>query len=1343
MSDFDFYHKWLGIPPKDQPPHHYRLLAIESFESDPEVIAAAADSCMEHVHAFQTGEHSQDSQRLLNELASARVCLLNTEKKAQYDAALRAAWEHTTAIAARSVAAAPSVALPSRSPRAARVLDATTTAGQSNGLVILGDPANVPETASPKSRANGGKMRRLRWFAVVFAAAAATVLLSVLVTLFRNSRGPVTAADGQHQPNTAAKVAGKSQSRDPRPREKTAPTVEEPTPLRGLLPAANTPAKQVPAIRKRPVARLKAASNPETAVSNGPVANDGGAAALPPGARGQLSPRASAVGATPAAPAPIPIENARQAAPHGRPPRAAPAADSPGGPQDNELDGGEELSPNRMGKFIMALCEDLEGRVWVGTEDTGVWRYDPGAEQGKRWAQFTRARTGGSREPHGPVLAADAANVACLGDDNAYAVACDRLGRIWVGHLNHGVSVFNGKSWRNYDLLSGPLGERTFAIQTCPVDGDVWMATSAGLARYRIDADTWSYYTREDGLVADEIQCLAFDRSGTLYAGTQCDGVAVCKPVRSGGQLEYEHWRVFAAPAGLDEHPPITPCGEGLPSNLVNGVLVARDGALFVATTAGLAASHDGGRHWWFVRGQDWEAKARGLSKPPADEQVKAAAKLAQGRTLLMEDYVTCLEEDETGRLWIGHREKGYEVLDPRSGNRADVATPASPDKAGGQEGARAKSAALDFVTKFLPNGGEFLAGSYGVGMRRLARPTPDGRRGSPRVLMRGTHAAGKANASDQAADRGGPGKVSPVAPFPSPAAPPTSDELTAMLNQGKSTSAARPAERRSDLAYLGDDWLTWGDWVGRYGREYGVLCAANSPEDDVIHDPRIPVLVMAKIGPHCTADDSLRYWVHWVRTDNPRSLYDPVFGGRRQSEWDDHGEAYPRSHEGPDLWIRVWVPQGVHRIAFYFMNKDGHEGGNRDRDYLLEARQVPLDGKFEQEALAVRGQLKGCPSFLVGYGRLEDVSPAGQGRFSIDPSQLVPPPGRPPAARVARARVRDFWGGVYKRFLARGPAKYDFKVSRNGSMNTILSAVLVDRMTGSPTALGFHFRGKTQRDVVEDTGLPWMGEVRYDVPGGTLRAWSDPSPHDRARLRAPAVAWDAAVQGLGDDRGLRAYRRTAILAYRAGVLAVPSRESREMLENWRWRLPLWSAADRDGFAETTAWAWHQMQLKSPELGTKAFRKHSPNTYATREEWAARHLMERRRAVARVGKLQWGIRVDNDNQWTDIPNPFVALDGERLEFRAVPSPPDAVWPPGEPAWRVAGKAAGTGQITAFTFHIRTHAGEFQTLTADCADGEPVTANLKVVPNYMGVPQFHETPISGPKKAALSPVGNPK
>ena len=34
VEQFDAYHKWLGIAPKDQPPNHYRLLGVDLFEAD-------------------------------------------------------------------------------------------------------------------------------------------------------------------------------------------------------------------------------------------------------------------------------------------------------------------------------------------------------------------------------------------------------------------------------------------------------------------------------------------------------------------------------------------------------------------------------------------------------------------------------------------------------------------------------------------------------------------------------------------------------------------------------------------------------------------------------------------------------------------------------------------------------------------------------------------------------------------------------------------------------------------------------------------------------------------------------------------------------------------------------------------------------------------------------------------------------------------------------------------------------------------------------------------------------------------------------------------------------------
>lgn len=88
--EFDPYHKWLGIPPKDQPPNHYRLLGLDLFEPDLDVIEAAAFRQTAHVRTYQLGPHSDFSQKLLNEIAAAKVCLMDPQTRADYDEELRA-----------------------------------------------------------------------------------------------------------------------------------------------------------------------------------------------------------------------------------------------------------------------------------------------------------------------------------------------------------------------------------------------------------------------------------------------------------------------------------------------------------------------------------------------------------------------------------------------------------------------------------------------------------------------------------------------------------------------------------------------------------------------------------------------------------------------------------------------------------------------------------------------------------------------------------------------------------------------------------------------------------------------------------------------------------------------------------------------------------------------------------------------------------------------------------------------------------------------------------------------------------------------------------------------------
>ncbi|MEK6233582.1 MAG: hypothetical protein N2C14_02635, partial [Planctomycetales bacterium] len=111
-GQFDPYHKWLGIPPKDQPPHYYRLLGIEVFEKDADVIDAAADRVMVYLRSCGAGKHQSASQTLLNEVSRARVCLLNADKKATYDHALETKLQESAA----PVAAPPRASAPPQAP---------------------------------------------------------------------------------------------------------------------------------------------------------------------------------------------------------------------------------------------------------------------------------------------------------------------------------------------------------------------------------------------------------------------------------------------------------------------------------------------------------------------------------------------------------------------------------------------------------------------------------------------------------------------------------------------------------------------------------------------------------------------------------------------------------------------------------------------------------------------------------------------------------------------------------------------------------------------------------------------------------------------------------------------------------------------------------------------------------------------------------------------------------------------------------------------------------------------------------------------------------------------------
>jgi|GEM_PF-1479490 len=89
MTKFDPYQRWLGIPPQDQPPHFYRLLGLELFEADPQVIKAASDNAIAFIQQNAFGEELQQSQKLLQDIGKVTAYLLSPPHKAKYDRKLK------------------------------------------------------------------------------------------------------------------------------------------------------------------------------------------------------------------------------------------------------------------------------------------------------------------------------------------------------------------------------------------------------------------------------------------------------------------------------------------------------------------------------------------------------------------------------------------------------------------------------------------------------------------------------------------------------------------------------------------------------------------------------------------------------------------------------------------------------------------------------------------------------------------------------------------------------------------------------------------------------------------------------------------------------------------------------------------------------------------------------------------------------------------------------------------------------------------------------------------------------------------------------------------------------
>jgi hypothetical protein len=653
--------------------------------------------------------------------------------------------------------------------------------------------------------------------------------------------------------------------------------------------------------------------------------------------------------------------------------------------------------------------------------------------------------------------------------------------------------------------------------------GELWVATE-DKGVWRRHENRWTNYSVAE-LGDDTVFSLATDRKGRVWAGTLKSGFAVWNG---------EVWK---------RYPPLE---AGIGERVFDIALCARDGAMWIAHSAGLSRIEENGVWTNFSREENCPAdamsalafdaegnlvagtQAEGIALARREggyktwKLVRAVAELpasASGNGLpsdLINDVLVGrggrmyaattrgVAWSDDGQMWGFDRGSDWVEKHKLHPNK-----PALPADAAAQT-----LLAEDYATTLAQSSD----GKIWIGFRRKGYAVIDAENNELSYSESGDGVAGAETISSIFAGDGpavigtyGAGVVQSMrenlgAKAPEgiveidrtfPALPPmaTAAELDSWREKITNARQMPWGEARA----LPDDWATQGNWVGRYGENAlklcGVVIGTDAWHSHYKYGTRIST------GP--TEGANVYSFTQWLQSDLRRVLFLPKTGGRRQSELNDgswQGAKFPLAMTGPNLWVRFDVPTGIHRAAFYFFNKDGHSDANRWRDYELEL-------KPWRETWA---EVEAAPT-------------------------------------LARGRVQNFWGGVYKNFAVVGPGSFYLKVGRNHSHVTIIQGVFLDRWSGNTP------EGATASNE-------WLKGIEPTFPAvPTLSENAHPT------LRAADNLWTALDANIASGEALT-NRAMRLAAYRA---AAANGATPELLAAWRRKMGAWLPEDD---AEWNAW---------------------------------------------------------------------------------------------------------------------------------------------------------------------------
>ncbi|MFL6255847.1 MAG: two-component regulator propeller domain-containing protein [Pyrinomonadaceae bacterium] len=270
------------------------------------------------------------------------------------------------------------------------------------------------------------------------------------------------------------------------------------------------------------------------------------------------------------------------------------------------------------GGGVLAVSEDLEGNLWVGT-DEGLSRFREGI---------------GERE----------FETAAAWPRGVSAIARGEDGCLWLGTPT-GLACLRGEQLKTYTTADGLPNDRVTSLRRGS-GGDLWVGTAGGLARMRGGRFETFKGEEDDGLSGGIILSIFEDAEGSLWVGTESEGLT---------QLKDRKFTTYTT-------------REGLPSDLVKSIYEDHTGGIWVGTYGGgLSLLKDGRvRNYTteqglasnivlsLAEGADgalWVGTPDGLSRLRDGKFTTYTS--AEG---LPNDFVRSIYADRAGALWVGTR---------------------------------------------------------------------------------------------------------------------------------------------------------------------------------------------------------------------------------------------------------------------------------------------------------------------------------------------------------------------------------------------------------------------------------------------------------------------------------------------------------------------------------------------------------------------------------------------------------------------------------------------------------------------------------------------------------------